>query len=222
VRRVALALAALSLCFASTARALTLQDLATGTSFDSSDGALTFSFDPGSVILNGSLPGALTDYLVTPIVGGFQVSGPLAALSGALGGLTLAYQATPDLGLLLDSASLLITGVAVGAGAVGAVGTTLSNGTGLGTVVTGFGSNVLADSASFVPVGALAVVTGIQLLALGSGDVVVLSSVAQAFTLIPVPELSTGMLLATGLAGLALFGTPQRRARAAAARGRRS
>jgi hypothetical protein len=219
---VALALAALSLCLASTARALTLQDLAAGTSFDSSDGTLTFGFDPGSVVLNGSLPGALTDYLVTPIVGGFQLSGPLAALSGSLGGLTLAYQVTPDAGLLLDSASLLIGGVAVGAGAVGAVGATFSNGSGLGTVITGIGSDVLADGASFVPIGALAVVTGIQLLALGSGDVVVLSSVAQAFTLIPVPELRTGVLLATGLLGLALFGAPQRRGRVAVSRTRRS
>ena len=34
---------------------------------------------------------------MTPIVGGFQLSGPLAAVNGGLAGLTLAYQVTPDL-----------------------------------------------------------------------------------------------------------------------------
>ena len=222
MRRVALALVVLSLSLASTARALTLQDLNAGTSFDSSDAALTFAFDPGSVVLNGSLPGALTDYLVTPIVGGFQLSGPLAAVNGGLAGLTLAYQVTPDLGLLIDSASLLITGVAVGGSALGAVGVTLSNGAGLGAIVTGFGADVLADGASFVPSATLAVVTSIQLLALGAGEVAVLGSVGQGFTLIAVPELRTGLLLATGLLGLALFGAPERRVRAPSPRGRRS
>jgi hypothetical protein len=222
VRRMALALAVLSLCLASTARALTLADLNGGSSFDSSDGTLTFAFDPGSVVLNGSLPGALTDYLVTPIVGGFQVSGPLAAVNGSLGGLTLAYQVTPDLGLLLDSASLVITGVAVGASALGAVGVTLSNGAGLGAIVTGFGSDVLADGASFVPAAALAVVTGVQLLALGAGEVVVLGSVGQAFGLVAVPELRTGLLLASGLLGLAIFGGPERRLRASSSKRRRA
>ena len=79
------------LALAAPARALTLQDLNAGGSFASSDGRLTFAFDPGSVVPNGSLPGDLLDYLVTPIVGGFQVSGPMAAANGALGGLTLSY-----------------------------------------------------------------------------------------------------------------------------------
>jgi len=219
VRLPALALAALSLALGSAAHALSLQDLNAGTSFDSSDGTLTFAFDPGSIVLNGSLPGALTDYLVTPIVGGFQVSGPLAALNGSLGGLTLSYQVTPDLGLLIDSASLTMTGVAVGASALGAVGETLSNGAGLGTVVTGFGANVLVDGSSFVPAAALAAVTSIQLLALGAGEVVVLGSVGQGFTLVAVPEARTGLLLAAGLLGLAFFGRPERRLQPAARRG---
>lgn len=219
MRPLALALAALSLCFGSAVHALTLEDLNTGTSFASSDGTLTFAFDPGSVVLNGSLPGELTDYLVTPIVGGFQVSGPLAALNGSLGGLTLFYQVTAGLGLLLDSASLTMTGVAVGASALGAVGETLSNGAGLGAIVTGFGANVLVDGTSFVPAAALAAVTSIQLLALGAGEVVVLGSVGQGFTLVAVPEARTGLLLATGLLGLAFFGRPERRLRASARRG---
>ena len=222
MRCAAFVLAVLSLCLGSNARALTLADLNGGSSFDSSDGTLSFAFDPGSVVLNGSLPGALTDYLVTPIVGGFQLSGPLAAVNGSLGGLTLAYQVTPDLGLLLDSASLVITGVAVGASALGAVGVTLSNGAGLGAIVTGFGSDVLADGASFVPAAALAVVTSVQLLALGAGEVVVLGSLGQAFGLVAVPELRTGLLLASGLLGLALFGAPERRQRASSARRQRS
>jgi hypothetical protein len=219
VRPLALAVAALSLCLGSPVHAVTLDDLNLGTSFDSSDGTLTFAFDPGSVVLNGSLPGDLTDYLVTPLVGGFQVSGPLAALNGSLGGLTLVYQVTADLGLLLDSASLTTTGVAVGASALGAVGQTLSNGAGLGVIVTGFGANVLVDGTSFVPAAALAAVTSIQLLALGAGEAVVLGSVGQSFTLVAVPEARTGLLLAAGLLGLAFFGSPERRLQTAARRG---
>jgi hypothetical protein len=64
VRCLALALAVLSLSLVSHARALTLHDLNAGSDFVSGDGSLSFSFDPGSVVLNGSLPGTLMDYLV--------------------------------------------------------------------------------------------------------------------------------------------------------------
>jgi hypothetical protein len=210
---VVLALAALHLALAAPSGALTLQDLEDGTSFASSDGSLTFSFDPGSVAENGTLPGSLVDYLVTPIVGGFQVSGPLAALNGSLGGLTLSYQVTAAAGLLLDGASLLVTGVAFGAGAVGASGLTLSNGESLGVLVSGLGASVLADAASFAPAAGLQALLGTQLLALGPGDVAVLTSLRQTYTLIGVPEAETALLLGSGLLGLALFGAP-RRARA--------
>jgi hypothetical protein len=195
----------LNLTLSSSAQALTLQDLNAGAVFASSDGDLTFAFDPGSVVANGTLPGSLADYLVTPIVGGFQVSGPLAVVSGALGGLTLSYQVTAGLGLLLEGASLLVTGVAFGATAFGTVGLTLSNGAGLGALVSGFGPSVLTDTAPFAPVAGVQAVLGTQLLALGLGEVTALTSLRQTYTLIAVPEAETLLLLTSGLLGLALF-----------------
>lgn len=211
MRCIGLALVALSLALAPTARALTLQDLNAGASFASSDGSLTFDFDPGSVVLNGSLPGNLLDYLVTPIVGGFQINGPLAVVNGTLGGLALSYQVTAGTNLVLDGASLLVTGVAFGASALATAGETLSNGSGLGVLVTGFGGDVPTDAAAFGATPTLAVVTGVQLLALGVGEVASIQALRQSFSFVPIPELETGMLLGIGLLGLALFGSVPRR-----------
>jgi hypothetical protein len=211
LRCIGLALAALSLALAPTARALTLQDLNAGASFASSDGSLTFDFDPGSVVLNGSLPGNLLDYLVTPIVGGFQINGPLAVVNGTLGGLALSYQVTAGTNLVLDGASLLVTGVAFGASALATAGETLSNGSGLGVLVTGFGGDVPTDAAAFGATPSLAVVTGVQLLALGVGEVASIQALRQSFSFVPIPELETGALLGIGLLGLALLGSVPRR-----------
>jgi len=221
LRCIGLALVALSLAIAPTARALTLQDLNAGASFASSDGTLTFDCDPGSVVLNGSLPGNLLDYLVTPIVGGFQINGPLAVVNGTLGGLALSYQVTAATNWVLDGASLLVTGVAFGASALATVGETLSNGAGLGVLVTGFGGDVPTDAASFGATPSLAVVTGAQLLALGAGEVASIQALRQTFSFVPVPELETGMLLGVGLLGLALFGSVPRRGPEAAREGLR-
>lgn len=211
MRCIGLALVALTLALAPTARALTLQDLNAGASFASSDGSLTFDFEPGSVVLNGSLPGNLLDYLVTPIVGGFQINGPLAVVNGTLGGLALSYQVTAATNLVIDGATLLVTGVAFGASAFATVGETLSNGSGLGVLVTGFGGDVPTDAAAFGATTSLAVVTGAQLLALGAGEVAAIQALRQSFSFVPIPELETGMLLGIGLLGLALFGSLPRR-----------
>jgi len=209
LRIFAVALVWLALAVAPSAGALTLQDLNAGGSFNSSDGTLTFEFDAGSVVPNG-LPGSLLDYLVTPIVGGFQVSGPAAALNGSIAGLTLSYAVTAGLGLVIDGAALLVTGTAFGTSAAATVGETLSNGDGLSAVITSFGGSQLTDGVAFVGVGSLDVVTGLQLLALGGGDIASVQTLRQTF-LVSVPELETGMLLAVGLLGLALFGgSPQR------------
>jgi hypothetical protein len=197
-----------ALAIAPGADALTLQDLNAGAAFGSSDSTLTFEFDAGSIIPNG-LPGSLVDYLVTPIVGGFQISGPAAALNGSLAGLTLSYAVTAGMGLVIDGAALLVTGTALGTSAAATVGETLSNGAGLSAAITSFGGSQLTDSASFAGTGSLDVVTGLQLLALGGGDIASIQTLRQTF-LVSVPELETGMLLAVGLLGLALFGSPQR------------
>jgi len=47
------------LALAPAARALTLMNLNAGDSFASSDGTLTFEFDPGSIAVGGALPGDL-------------------------------------------------------------------------------------------------------------------------------------------------------------------
>jgi len=217
VRCIATLVVAATLLLAPRAGALTLADLAAGASFASLDGTLSFAFEPGSVTQNGSLPGSLVDYLVTPIVGGFQLSGPMAAANGSLGGLTLSYAVTPLAGLLVDGASLLVTGVVVGAGALAAVGETLSNGTALGAILAGFGGSVPTDAAAFAPVPAAEGVTGVQLLALGAGEVAFLQTLRQTFSLVAIPEAASGVLLGSGLFGLAWLG----RARGQALRARR-
>jgi hypothetical protein len=216
LRCIGLALVALTLALAPTARALSLHDLNAGASFASSDGSVTFDFDPGSIVLGGSLPGDLLGYLVTPIVGGFQIDGPLAAVNGAFGILSLSYSVTAAAGLVLDGASLLVTGVAFGASAVASAGETLSNGTGLGVLVTGFGAGAPVDGAAFAAAPSLGVVTGVQLLALAPGEVASIQSLRQSFAAVPIPELETGMLLGIGMLGLALFGGLPRRGSAAA------
>jgi hypothetical protein len=213
LRILAVAFALLALSAAPRAGALTLSDLNAGGTFASSDGSLTFEFDPGSIVKNGVLPGCLVDYLVTPIVGGFQVSGPAAALNGSLGGITLSYSVTAGIGLAIEGASLLVTGTALGAGAVATVGETLANGVGLAAAITGFGANQLTDTEVFTGVPSLDVVTGLQLLTFGVGDLVSMQTLRQTF-LVTVPELETGGLLAVGLLGLAMFGSSPRRVRA--------
>lgn len=209
LRILAVAFTWFALAVAPGASALTLQDLNAGASFGSSDGTLIFEFEAGSILPN-NLPGSLVDYLVTPIVGGFQISGPAAALNGSLAGLTLSYAVTAGVGLVIDGAGLLVTGTALGTSAAATIGETLSNGAGLSAAVTSFGGSQLTDAESFAGVGSLGVVTGVQLLALGAGDIASIQTLRQTF-LVSVPELETSMLLAVGLLGLALFGgSPQR------------
>jgi hypothetical protein len=203
--------AAVVVALAPAARALTLQNLNAGASFPSLDGGLTFSFDPGSIAVGGALSTDLTQYLVTPIVGGFQVSGPMAAANGGLGGLSLSYDVTPLASYLIDGASLLVTGIAFGAAAFGTVGETLSNGAGLGAFVTGFGVNQLVDSESFAGVASASVVSGLSVLALGMGSLVSIQTLQQTFSTVVVPEAQTMLLLGLGLLGLARFGAADRR-----------
>jgi hypothetical protein len=202
----------LALAIAPGASGLTLQDLNAGAAFGSSDSTLTFEFEAGSIVPNG-LPGSLVDYLVTPIVGGFQISGPAAALNGSLAGLTLSYAVTAGVGLVIEGAALLVTGIAFGTSAAATVGATLSNGAGLAAAITSFGAGQLTDAESFAGAGSLGAVTGLQLLALGPGDIASVQTLRQTFV-VAVPELETGMLLAVGLLGLALFGTSPQRATA--------
>jgi hypothetical protein len=194
------------LAFASAAPALTLQDLDAGAVFASGDGTLTFSFAPGSISLNGSLDPDLSLYPVTPLPDGFEISGPLAVFAGAFGGITMGYQVAPALGLALDGADLLIAGLATGIGALASAGTTLGNGIALGTVLTGFGLNQATDSAGFAPEGPLQGVTAIQLMALGAGELSLLQTLRQRFSVQGVAEPSATLLLAAGLSGLAFLG----------------
>ena len=131
-------------------------------------------------------------------------------MNGSIAGLTLSYAVTAALGMVIEGAGLLVTGTAFGTSAVATVGETLSNGSGLSAALTSFGGSQLTDGAAFLSIPSLGVVTGIQLLALGGGDVASIQTLRQTF-LVAVPELETGMMLAVGLLGLALFGgSPQR------------
>jgi hypothetical protein len=122
----------------------------------------------------------------------------------------LSYAVTAGVGLVIDGAALLVTGTTLGTSAAATIGVTLSNGAGLSAAITSFGGSQLTDAESFAGVGSLGVVTGLQLLALGAGDIASIQTLRQTF-LVAVPELETGILLAVGLLGLALFGgSPQR------------
>ncbi|MCP3985306.1 MAG: PEP-CTERM sorting domain-containing protein [bacterium] len=186
------------------ARALSLLDLNAGASFASGDGNLMFSFEPGSIVLAGALSSDLSAYTVLVLSEGFQVIGPMAAADGDVGVLSLAYEVDAISGTL-EGATLTSLPFAVGSGALAFLSMSAS---GLGDLVnaaTGGGLYLPHDSLVAAGSSTTVVYSSLQLLTLGAGQLAAVSLFEQTFG-IAVPEPSTGILLLSGLIGLALLG----------------
>ena len=98
------------------ALALTLVDLNGGALFDSLDGSLTFTFDPNSVMVNGNIGGALSQFEVLQLNDGFQIVGPFSTFDDETGSLWIDYTVTGTTAALAE-AFLSFNGAASGEGA---------------------------------------------------------------------------------------------------------
>lgn len=182
------------------ARALTLADLAGGSSF--SAGQLVF--DDFQVTVAGDLSAQLDDYAVQVLGDGFRLSGPLSALTGDSGTLLVSYSVNAPADLI-DGASLFAGAVAIGAGSQAWVGESLLSGPDvLGSLfvfdIAGVGSTP-TDAVGFAPVSHVEVAKSVHL---GGGSFAALTVVDQRFFVVPEPL--TLLLLVVGLLGLAASG----------------
>lgn len=205
--RLRLLLLVTTLTLPAASRALSLQDLQAGASFSSTGGDLSFEFASGSIALSGTLPVDLSLYTVTPTASGFFVSGPLAAIGPAFGGLAMAYRVTAGSGLALTAASLQASGIAFGSGALAIASSGFSNGASLAVLLSQAGGTGASSNASFTALGVLDALASLQLFALTPGDVAGFGSVQHGFGWIALPEPGSVVLLLAGLVGLGWLGT---------------
>jgi hypothetical protein len=189
------------------AGAITLDALASGGSF--STGVLTFS--AFEVTLGGDLPADLATYPVQVLEGGFRLSGPLSVLFGDVGTLILSYDVSVSDPSGILGVSLFADPTVIGAGSQAYVGESIF---GPGDVpvgslfvygVAGFGEDPL-DALALAGPTQVHVATTITV---RSGTFAAVPFVDQRFVVVAEP-VSLG-LIASGLAGLALFGRPQTR-----------
>ena len=183
------------------AGALTLADLDGGGSFAA--GPLTFSgFD---VVVAGDLSADLTDYAVQVLGDGFRVAGPLSAVLGDFGTMLISYEVSAA-APIIDGASLLAPGATIDPGAQAWAMEALLDpafavlGTLFAFDIEGVGADP-DDATGFAPVSGVSVTKAIQV---GGGTFAALPFVEQRFSVVPEPV--TQLLLAGGLAGLAIAG----------------
>lgn len=202
--------AALALTAGAEARALTLADLDAGGSF--TVGALTFS--DFEVVVAGGISADLASYPVQPLADGFRLTGPLSVLLGDEATLLVSYVVEAAAGIDITGASLFSPLVATGAGSAALVSSALLDDDGdpvatlLALNVAGSGPPAPSDAAGFSATAKLGVIEVIQMT---TGIFAAAPHVDQRF--FTVPEPLTLMMLAIGLAGLAVAG--RRRAQVA-------
>ena len=184
------------------ALALTLDDLNGGATFDSLDGSLTFTFDPNSVMVNGNVGGALSQFEVLQLDGGFQIVGPFSTFDGETGSLWIDYTVTGTSAALAE-AFLSFNGAASGDGAEALVDEILGQNLGMLAVHARPGDIDLFDS---LVLGSnpqsLDVSKHIDLKSVPAGTAQI-SQVSQTFTVVPEPG-TVGLLL-LGMGGLTLL-----------------
>ncbi|MEE8558398.1 MAG: PEP-CTERM sorting domain-containing protein [Myxococcota bacterium] len=178
---------------AARAAPLTLADLASGSTFSSLDG--TLSFGSFSVMQSGSVSSPLTDFEVVTLIDGFEVVGPFSAFDGELGGMSIDYTVTAS--LPLERAHLSFNGAAFGVGAEARVDESFASLSQTLLVQALPGSQQLSESVSILGVGSsLMVVKQISLTSVPSGAAQI-SLVAQRFEVVPEPSVAVLLLLGT-------------------------
>jgi PEP-CTERM motif-containing protein len=192
----------LALAFTSSSSALTLDDLAAGTSF--SAGALTFGHF--AITATGSVDTNLADYQVQTLADGFRIVGGFDAFDGDQGSMHISYEVTDSAAGGVDGLGLRFDGAAVGKGS-GTMVTDNAFGASNNQVVSanvfssGGGGAQLLNTASFSgPQTDLHVEEGILLKSVGLASGVAVSAVDDHFTAMPEP--GTLFLLSAGMAGL--------------------
>ncbi len=183
------------------ALALTLVDLNGGALFDSLDGSLTFTFDPNSVMVNGNVGGALSQFEVLQLDDGFQIVGPFSTFDGETGSLGIDYTVTGT-SAALSEAFLSFNGAASGEGAEALVDEILGQEGSLQVHalpgdISLFDSLVLGSTPQSLDVS-----KHIQLVSV-LGEAAQISQVNQTFTVVPEPG-TVGLLL-LGMGGLTLL-----------------
>ncbi len=183
------------------ALALTLDDLNGGAIFDSLDGSLRFTFDPGSVMVNGNVGGALSQFEVLQLDDGFQIVGPFSTFDGETGSLGIDYTVTGT-SAALSEAFLSFNGAASGEGAEALVDEILGQEGSLQVHalpgdISLFDSLVLGSTPQSLDVS-----KHIQLVSV-LGEAAQISQVNQTFTVVPEPG-TVGLLL-LGMGGLTLL-----------------
>jgi hypothetical protein len=183
------------------ALALGLDLLVGGGSITSGNGLLTF--DDFSVIATGSVSDDLSLYDIRALTDGLAITGPISAADGESGDLFVSFRVTSS--QPLSAVILSFNGAARGSGSSASVTETaddVDDDTAF-VFATGGGGLDLVDELLLTGAQTVRLAKDILVRSAGAGAIAVISRIEQRFQ-VELPEPFALVLLATGLAGIAI------------------